>query len=600
MIYLSIQIIWIIFITAKLIRFNFDTNINTPPFRWKVHKKTLQAICATAFFIDGLLYISQSGAIWIGFAIFLDIILFADTLYMRYYKNPLTISVIIHQFKLVKGIRESVLGVILKKDFILFLDLPVYVAVMVLLKNYRVAAEYRLLIGCTMIIVGLTWFLLVYRVSNRKPYFWNKKRIARDLGIIYYHISDIARYLKNRLVKKTPLTEEELERIKKENWTRHTNAYSDLAKDRNVIVVQMESMQDFLIDLTIEGREVTPNLNKLMKENIRFKNMYYQTGVGNTSDAEWLFNNSLYPIQDKPACYECQRNHFKAIGHAFKKKGYSNYAFHGNQASFWNRHLMYPVYGYDKFIDNSILENDEFIFPGLSDQSFFRQCTEFLNNKSKEGNFFSFLISLSLHHPYDYFKDDGFPVGGLEGTFIGRYMKGAHYADQCIGFFVEELKKKGMYEDTLLVMYGDHAGIPRQYRQELMDYLKIENNDFNYTKLQKVAALAHIPGHIEEMVIDKTIGQIDLLPTIANLADLELSYALGRDIFDNKCGGIVTRDKIVITDQFMVFPNQKIAYDLSTGTETPIKEELDQRVHELMNKLEISDLIIEKDALSSL
>jgi len=594
---IGINIIMIGYIAIKLLYFNFDTNINTPPFRLKIHKKTVQAMIASGMVIDGLLCILGADFSWIVVGILFDVILFSDALYMRYYKNPLTISVMIHQFKLVKGIKESVFGVFLKKDLIYFTELPFLIAISITLKKLNVELTFKLSYGGLTLIVGLIWFIYIYKVSNRKSYFWNKKRMARDLGVLYYHLEDVVHYFKVKL-RKVELTKDEKEKINSSFWKRRENEYSNIAKDKNLIVLQLESMQDFLINRTIEGREITPNLNKLMKESVRFENMYYQTSVGNTSDAELIVNNSLFPLADKPACYECQTNQFKSVGHSLKSRGYHNVAFHGNQASFWNRHLMYQLYGFDKFVDNSMLDNDEFIFPGLSDRSFFRQVVGYLAKKSVDSKIFAFLITLSLHHPYEYFANYDFSVGKQEGTFIGRYIKGAHYADQAIGKFIEDLKEKGLYEDSLLVMYGDHAGIPRQYRQEFMDFLELDNVDYNWTKFQKVAACMHLPGQKQGKGVTKAVGQIDILPTISNMMDLEISCALGKDMLDNTSfGGIVNREGVVVTDYYVSYPTEEYAQDIQTGEKIAITEEMKSEIINLREKLQISDLILEKNAL---
>ncbi len=601
MIYIVINIVLLLWISGKLLYFNFDTNINTPPFRWKIHKKSSQAMLASGLVLVGILSLSRMSILWIVFSLGMDLLLFADTLYMRYYKNPLTASVVLHQFKLLKGIRNSVFGVFLKKDILYFIDLPLVTVLLLLLEGYQVSGLFCIVFSGVCILTGVIWFSYIYHQSNRKSYFWNKKRIARDLGILYYHINDLLGYMKNRLHQNKGVTTEEINCIQDALWRKTVNAYSGKAKDKNLIVVQMESMQEFLRDCVIEGKEITPNLNQLSRESIRFDNMYYQTSVGNTSDAELVFNNSLFPLADKPACYECQNNVFHSIGHAAKQKGYYNLGAHGNQASFWNRHLMYRLYGYDSFIDNSMLENDEFIFPGLSDSSFFRQITDIMEEKSRSSLFYAFLITLSLHHPYDYFEKYDFSVGDLEGTFLGRYIKGAHYADKAIGQFIQSLKEKGLYDNSLLVMYGDHSGVPRQYRQELMNYLGLKNTEQNWIKQNRVVSLMRFPEQSEAVRIQKVVGQIDLLPTIANIMDFDIGYALGNDIFDDQyTGGVINREGNVITEEYIYFPNHEQAFDMNSGEEIELIQRWKDEIKVLQSKLQVSDLILEKNAFMSM
>ncbi len=602
MIYIVINICLLLWIAGKLLYFNFDTNINTPPFRWKIHRKSTQAMFASGLIILGIISLFRHSLLWLIFGLGMDILLFADALYMRYYKNPLTLSVILHQFKLLKGIRNSVFGVFLKKDLLYFADLPLVAALILLLEQHSQASGlFCVIFSVVCISIGTVWFSYIYLHSNRKSYFWNRKRMARDLGVLYYHINDLIGYMRSRLHQNRKITAEERKIIQDASWKKTANLYSGKAKGKNLIVVQMESMQEFLRDRVIEGREITPNLNQLSGQCTRFDHMFYQTSVGNTSDAELIINNSLFPLADKPACYECQNNTFRSIGHAAKRRGYYNFSAHGNQASFWNRHLMYRLYGYDSFIDNSMLKNDEFIFPGLSDSSFFRQITELMEEKSKSSLFYSFLITLSLHHPYDFFEKDEFPVGDLEGTFLGRYIKGAHYADKAIGEFIQEMKEKGLYDNSFLVMYGDHSGVPRQYRQELMNYLGIENTDMNWMKQNKVVSLMRFPGQTEEVRIQKVVGQIDLLPTIANIMDFEIGYALGNDIFDDQyTGGIINREGIVITENYIYFPSQEQAFDFNSGEQIELTQKQKDEIKILQNKLQISDIILEKNAFKTL
>ncbi|PIB65619.1 hypothetical protein AOA60_03020, partial [Pseudomonas sp. 2822-17] len=69
-----------------------------------------------------------------------------------------------------------------------------------------------------------------------------------------------------------------------------------VAKDMNVVVVSLESVESFVIGETMNGEEITPFLNELIEDSFYFENFYYQTGQGKTSDAEFLINNSSYPL----------------------------------------------------------------------------------------------------------------------------------------------------------------------------------------------------------------------------------------------------------------------------------------------------------------
>lgn len=258
------------------------TNLNSAPFRWRLHKKTLQAITADMTIATGCCCLFDRGEIsLVILGVLLDVIMFADLLYMRYYKNPLTISVIIHNIRVMKEAKESAFALLKAKDLLCFLDIPLMILFLwgmhFLDFPYIDIASYFL--GSSMVIIGGIWLSLVYYYSNREPYKWNRKRIARDLGILFFHMSDILREISGKIKRVRHLPEAQVKMVHQQFVKPQKNLYTNCCKDKRFIMVQMESMQDYLIGMEINGREVTPNLNKLMKENIRFSNMYYQTST---------------------------------------------------------------------------------------------------------------------------------------------------------------------------------------------------------------------------------------------------------------------------------------------------------------------------------
>lgn len=600
---------FVIYFSFRQMEFNFKAALNGRPFRWRIHKKTLQAIVADMLIVTGLSMCLDKSYISLPvIACVLDIFMFADLLYMRYYKNPLTISVIRHNLKVMKEAKESALSIVSWKDCLIFIDVIVWSAVVVILKLNCISVDRVILlsVGALIILIASIWLAIVYYYSNREPYRWNRKRIARDLGILFFHVSDFFHQIKDKIKRMKKLPDERIKQIENSFEKPIKNKFTDLCKDKNFILIQMESMQDYLIDMTVNGKEVTPNLNALMKENIRFTNMYHQTSVANTSDAELLSNVSVYPSADKPSCYEYQNNRFYALGERLKEAGYSVKGFHGNQASTWNRYLVYRQYGYDSFTDNSDMENDEIYHLGLGDSSFFRQIFEREGDKFKSEKSLLFLITLSQHHPFKQFADYDFPVGKYEGTLFGNYLKGANYADSAIGELIDDLKKRGIYDDTLILMYGDHSGIPEQYWKD--GKLKEKKNsevDNEWLREQKVAAFMHLPDDVKEKIgdavskdIEKIVGQVDILPTLTNLLGLDGSYMFGRDIFDDtKEGDVILREGTVITSDYIHYAADDFVYD-SDDNKIELDEKLKKIIDEAEMKLKFSDEMLEYDLIS--
>ncbi len=145
------------------------------------------------------------------------------------------------------------------------------------------------------------------------------------------------------------------ENYRKANYTLPNPAYFGKAKGMNVIYVSLESFQNFMIDYKLNGQEVTPFLNSLAHNGdgntFYFDNFYHQTGQGKTSDAEFLMENSLYPMSQGAVFINKAQNTYQAAPAILKGYGYSSAVFHGNYKTFWNRNVMYKALGYDQFYD---------------------------------------------------------------------------------------------------------------------------------------------------------------------------------------------------------------------------------------------------------
>ena len=200
-----------------------------------------------------------------------------------------------------------------------------------------------------------------------------------------------------------------------------------VAKDRNLIVIQIESFENFVIGATYNGQEITPNLNRLLKEDTIYCNQYYQQiGSGNTSDAEFATNNSIYGTLASYTYKLYDKNYFRGLPVLLKEKGYQTAVFHAHEnRTFWNRENMYPAEGFDTYYggiggsDKGQYDMTEWMGWGLTDTEFFKQTMVYL--KQLPQPFYSFLITLSNHHPYimlDHYKFiDLLPED--EGTILG-------------------------------------------------------------------------------------------------------------------------------------------------------------------------------------
>ena len=127
--------------------------------------------------------------------------------------------------------------------------------------------------------------------------------------------------------------------------------YFGIGKNRNLIVIQVESLQNFVVNKKYGDTEITPNLNYLINnDSFYFPNYYQQLGLGNTSDAEFITNNSIYPTTEGQAYSLYQNNEFYGLPWQLKEIGYKTLAMHGHDKSFWNRDKAYSAQGFDTIL----------------------------------------------------------------------------------------------------------------------------------------------------------------------------------------------------------------------------------------------------------
>jgi phosphoglycerol transferase MdoB-like AlkP superfamily enzyme len=426
----------------------------------------------------------------------------------------------------------------------------------------------------------------------------NNKIIA-NYGLLYFHYYDIKGTIVEHFFTDRSLNDEEKQKLdeffaeKRASSKGSSAKYKGIAEGKNLIVIQMEAIQQFLINTEYNGKEITPNLNKFINDSIYFDNFFYQVGAGNTSDAEFLTNNSLYPLKEGAVYFKYPYNTYESLPNILNSKGYNTYVFHANKPSYWNRNEMYKSVGFKNFISSSKFTQDDVIGWGLNDKSMFKQSLDKIDTSKP---FYTFYITLSSHHPYSYFSDfDNFDVTGCNNEMAANYMKAANYVDEAIGEFFDMLKTKGLYDNSVIVIYGDHHAVMKDQTDVLTELTGFRFTDYNWTMQQKTPCFIHFPGMDKKGVNNIVCGEIDILPTIANLMGFEVPHAIGKDILNAENGYAVLRDSSVITDEFAFIASEEKVYD-NNGNPTSL-DKYESVIADYQHELDISEIILKKNAL---
>ncbi len=307
---------------------------------------------------------------------------------------------------------------------------------------------------------------------------------------------------------------------------------------KNVLLIQAEALQSFVVGAEVGGEEVTPNLNDLVAESWFAPVTMTQIGKGNTSDAEFVANTSLLTRRQVPASVAWETKAVPSLARTLNDQGYDTQTMHANVVTYWNRDQLYPMLGFDRYRDAGFFGADDVLGMGASDKVFFRKALPKLEALDEAGTpFYAHLVELSAHHPFKKVstRSDLQLPGALEDTTLGRYLRAQNYADEQLGAAIQRLKDDGLWEDTVVVVYGDHFGLTlSELSADELAYLKdATGRDYTVAEHFRVPLIVHVPGQTKGARLAGTYGQIDIMPTVAELLGIDMSERVhfGRSVF---------------------------------------------------------------------
>ncbi|WNB91897.1 LTA synthase family protein [Bacillus sp. NEB1478] len=556
------------------------------------------------FYFSMVYYFSPSKRrrviLWLSFIY--SFILYANIVYYRFFSDFITVPVLF-QTKNAGDIGNSIYELVYLTDIFYFLDVMI---LSFLLKKPNWTPNVAILRKDRrkLILAGLA--ILAVHISlaevNRPQLLtrtFDREILVKSLGTFNYHLYDIMLQSKSSMQKALASNidaEEVLQKLKKD--TKNNSELFGVAKGKNVIIVSLESTQNFVLNYKINGKEVTPFLNELARSSYYFNHFYHQTGQGKTSDSEFLVENSLYPLPRGAVFQTNPLNEYNAMPEILKTNGYYSAVFHGNNKSFWNRDVMYKTMGYDKFFSEEYYDitDENSINYGLKDIPFFEQSMPYLEDLPKP--FYAKFITLTNHHPFLLDEEDQWidPYPVDDGT-VSRYFTTVRYEDEALKLFFEDLKKSGLYDNSVVVVYGDHYGISERHEEAMAEVLGKENlTPYDHIQLQQVPLFIHIPGKKGENV-ESVGGQVDLKPTLLHLLGIETKddVHFGTDLFSEDHNDLtVLRNGAFINKNF-VYTNET-CYSNKLGTPVDIKN-CEPYIEESKDELDESDRIVYGDLL---
>lgn len=354
-------------------------------------------------------------------------------------------------------------------------------------------------------------------------------------GCIWYDITDAAE----------PITPEK--QVEIERWLasqpKHQPADSVTEKRSNLLIVFAESLESWVLEKKVDGKEITPCLNRLLKEKstLYAPNVLTQVKGGRSIDAQLMICSGLLPLMSGTYSSLYYDNTFYTLQKAMRGLKHSrSYLLTIDKVSTWNQGAVARSFGTDTIISYHDFKMTEAFgtHKRIGDSSFFQQCREKIERgevwKPGESVYMQF-VTYSGHAPFklpDHLRTITFPASIPEKA--ADYMTTAHYTDKAIGDFVAYLKTLPQYKETIVVIVGDHEGLA-SYRQEL-----VGNPACRGLVSDKQLTPFIVLNSPVGMRYDKFMGQIDIYPTLLNLMQLDAYrwHGLGQSILDPRKQGV--------------------------------------------------------------
>lgn len=583
----------------------------------------INPIATTLLFFGLSLYIKKPKpalAILLIIDILNTLLLYLNIIFYREFTDFITVKSVLGFSKVSQGLSGSSFSLMKPHDVIYWLDIAVFIGLLVWLKVKKIPIKSNpvskpMAIAVTCLSGLIFSGNLALSEANRPQLLqrtFDRSYIVKYLGIDAYTIYDgikIGMTSSVRAHASSNGIDEVLDYTKKHYAEPNPETFG-LAKGKNVIVLHLESFQQFLINMKVDGQEVTPFLNSIFQNQatISFDNFFHEVGQGKTSDAENMLETGTFGLPQGSLFTELgSDNVFQAAPAILgQTEGYTSAVFHGNVASFWNRDHVYKNLGYDNFFDRSYFdESDETLGYGILDKDLFRESAQYLEHLQQP--FYTKFLSVTNHTPY--YTDDknfDFPSLNTGNSTVDNYVRTTHYLDQSLEQFFTYLKKSGIYQNSIFVIYGDHFGISNTDNKDLASALGKDPDtwdEFDNAQMQRVPLMIHMPGYTKGTVNHEYGGEIDVLPTLLHLLGIDDKDYLhfGTDLLSSQHDQVVAfRNGNFVTPKYTVLGGK--AYNNQTGEiidtkAAGIDEEISKDQEKVKSALSLSDKLNQENLL---
>ncbi|MCU0233014.1 MAG: sulfatase-like hydrolase/transferase [Thermoanaerobaculales bacterium] len=458
------------------------------------------------------------------------VLLWADVVYIRFFQD-LPGAAALSAAGQVGRVEASIRSLLRVSDLWIALDLLPGLVLVTAARRLRreTGAGAQRLIAAALVSTVAGAAVAALQLADRQPQIlqqvFRRLEVARQLGVLNLHAVDLgAAALRSWTARE--LAPERVAEVAA--WFREVapqragvGPWFGSAAGCDLVMVQVESLQGFVIGLEIGGREVTPFLNRWRREALWFSNLSDQTAHGRSSDSELATQVSLLPGPGGAAAFRFAGNDFTGLAEVLGERGYRTLSAVPYDGGFWNRRVTHPAYGFERSLFVDDFAAGEEVGWGLSDRDFLGQAAARLAELPSPSAVY--LLTLSLHHPFA-----GFPphlreldVGGWEGTPFGNFLHTMHFFDASLASFVAALDEGGRAERTVVAVWGDHdAGF--EWRPEIAAAMGARRDAAGWYLSQEVPLFIRVP-QADGLLGERTAaaGHVDVAPTLLALLGVD-------------------------------------------------------------------------------
>ena len=473
-----------------------------------------------------------------------SIILIGDLWYYRGFNSFLSLH-LLQETKNLHNLSVSIMSMARIIDLIFIIDILVMLILAIILRKYYSKLPK---VSGLFVVFFVIPFLLIYTGPNLFKTQWIPYATMRDISPIGYHFYDTVNFIND--YRPYNLTKKDKSDISawyfNKNEDLPDNNYKGIFKGKNLVIIQVESLENFVINQKYENQEITPNINKLLKNSLYFSNYYEQVNNGTSSDADLMTNASIYPVRSGSTFFRFPNNTYNTLPMLLKKNGYTAKALHSDHGYYWNVKNALTNFGFDEFKDQDSFPIKKTFWMGLTDECFFDQTAGIL--QKTKSPFYAFTVTSTSHIPFEMpleFKNLKLNEQ-FDKTKMGGYFQSVNYTDKQIGKFLYNLDKAGILSNTVVVIYGDHTSIHKYYSDEVA---KIQPQESWWNNGKRIPLIIYNKS-VEGKQFTLNGGQIDLLPTIAYTMGIKESdyknTSLGRNLLKTNKSFALLADGTII------------------------------------------------------